>query len=1115
MPPCPKCIAQPLKNGAMLNKIDPFHHLGLTPQNNPAVRAAYAWVRQDARRQVKYAFATHYHPYTDDFIEKLNREGLEALLDVGFQRALDQKDSDLLNDLYHPNLEEAIIVPFAEERLDMTDAGPYSIYNWEIFFHAPLAIAVHLSKNQRFAEAQRWFHFIFDPTGNDPVADGEDPQQRFWKFLHFRKEARAGFIDEMLTELAKGEDPELCQKIGGSIQAWRNRPFQPHVVARGRFLAYQLNVVMKYLDNLIAWGDSLFRQDTIEAINEATQIYVLAGNILGPKPQAVPPRGKAAYQTYAQIKNKLDAFGNALVEMENEFPFNVLPAGRRAAEEGASNALFGITHTLYFCIPQNDQLLGYWDTVADRLFKIRHCMNIEGTVRQLPLFEPPIDPGLLMKAAAAGLDIGSIVSSLGQPVSPVRSALLLQKAMEVCAELKSLGAALLSAYEKQEGEHLTAMRQQHEVNLLTLAKDVKFLQWKEAESATEALLRSRATVFERYRHYQRILGKKGEEIGAPSNVVITREPLTEENFEDVYAGMVGNYAREAAREDYRQENSVGGIMEFAGNIVTGIVGGEVGKTLPLNKNEHAELNVFLPTHDFFSEASTILTVAAELLKFIPQFDAHLTPLGVGAKTGFGGVQLSGAAEQGALVSQKIANAFAMSAERASKMASYYRRAEDYVLQNNLTASELTQLGRQIIGSLIREQILRKEYENHDIQIKQSQSIQEYIVNGKVANEDLYAWMKGELSNIYFDCYKFAFDLARRTEQVMKYELMRPEFEEQNFIKFGYWDDGRKGLLSGEMLYLDLKRLEMAYHEHNRREYELTKHISLRRLDPAALLRFKTTGSCEIAVPEWLFDQDTPGQYLRRIKNVALSIPCVVGPYTGIHCKLSLLSSSIRTSSLEGGDYARTASGDDPRFRDFQGTIQSIVTSSGQNDTGLFETNLRDERYLPFEGAGVISKWRLELTQDTPTFDWDTISDVILHLRYTAREAGNLRQSAGAAVQSTLAEGEGQPFLLSLQHEFPEAWHRFVTEKEQFDLQITPAHLPYWTSGLSIGETLPLLFCALDFKNRRLLFSQASQALRNGVSGNWELMINNESPLLSFINEHVKQPLHVILGIQIG
>ena len=76
------------------------------------------------------------------------------------------------------------------------------------------------------------------------------------------------------------------------------------------------------------------------------------------------------------------------------------------AEPGEAGAapLFGIARTLYFCIPPNDALLRYWD-VVDRLFKIRLCMNIEGVVRQRALFEPPIDPGMLVKAAAAGIDV--------------------------------------------------------------------------------------------------------------------------------------------------------------------------------------------------------------------------------------------------------------------------------------------------------------------------------------------------------------------------------------------------------------------------------------------------------------------------------------------------------------------------------------------------------------------------------------------------------------------------------------------------------------------------------------------------------------------------------------
>ena len=93
----------------------------------------------------------------------------------------------------------------------------------------------------------------------------------------------------------------------------------------------------------------------------------------------------------------------------------------------------------------------------------------------------------------------------------------------------------------------------------------------------------------------------------------------------------------------------------------------------------------------------------------------------------------------------------------------------------------------------------------------------------------------------------------------------------------------------------------------------------------------------------------------------------------------------------GSDYPRSQPpSEDKRFLDGVSAIESVLTSSGQNDSGqndsgLFETNLRDERYLPFEGAGAISQWRLRLPTTFPAFDHDTITDVILHLRYTARD----------------------------------------------------------------------------------------------------------------------------------
>ena len=85
---------------------------------------------------------------------------------------------------------------------------------------------------------------------------------------------------------------------------------------------------------------------------------------------------------------------------------------------------------------------------------------------------------------------------------------------------------------------------------------------------------------------------------------------------------------------------------------------------------------------------------------------------------------------------------------------------------------------------------------------------------------------------------------------MKQERMRPELEAQDFVKFNYWDGGRKSLLAGEALYLDVKRMEMAYHDNNKREPELTRHVSLRQLDPLALLTLKATGTCTVTIPEW-------------------------------------------------------------------------------------------------------------------------------------------------------------------------------------------------------------------------------------------------------------------------
>ncbi|NCC32810.1 MAG: hypothetical protein EOM24_12435 [Chloroflexia bacterium] len=292
----------------------------------------------------------------------------------------------------------------------------------------------------------------------------------------------------------------------------------------------------------------------------------------------------------------------------------------------------------------------------------------------------------------------------------------------------------------------------------------------------------------------------------------------------------------------------------------------------------------------------------------------------------------------------------------------------------------------------------------------------------------------------------------RAEKALRYEH---GLGSTNHIKFGYWDSLRQGLLAGEQLHPDLKRLEQAHLDQNRRHYELTRHIGLLQLDALALIALRATGRCTFEVPEALFDMDCPGHYFRRIKTVALSIPCVTGPYASVNCTLTLLRSSVRTSATASGDYERKRDEDDTRFRDDFGSLQSIVTSSAQNDSGLFEPNLRDERYLPFEGAGAISEWRLELPDEFRQFDYNSISDVILHLRYTAREGGRLlRQGAITALDGFIkdAQAPGMVRLFAIQHEFPGEWHRFKThtpspnQRHELMLTLKPEHYPFWAQG---------------------------------------------------------------------
>lgn len=951
-------------------------------------------------------FAICFHPQVCSFTKALNRGGIPALLTLENQQLDDHGAAFWTQYSPAPLYQSFNSAP--KEDVDFEYRGAYSLYNWELFFHTPFLIATRLSKNQRFEEAQKWFHYIFDPTATDSPGNSDHPSiERFWRMKPFYDEAMQS-IQTLAGLIADSS------KLKEQVSEWEANPFKPHVIARMRVVAYMKAVVMRYIDNLVAWGDQLFRRDTLESINEATQLYILAGQILGRRPESIPARVKAKIQTFHTLDDKeaLNSLSNAMVEIESFLAPSVAPD----KEDESAPPL----RMRYFCITGNDKLLGYWDTVADRLFKIRHCMNIEGVERSLPIFEPSIDPGLLMRAVAAGIDISSVLNDINAAVPHYRFNVLVQKASELCNDVKALGGAFLSALEKRDAEALALLRSGHEVELLKAIRKIKEQQIEEANNTLEGLMKYEDVVTIRQQYY---LSRPFMNPFEEGHIGLTNDSIT---FMGVHAGA----------------ETLAAIMHLIPDAKLG----------------------------FVTTAGTTYG------------GSHIAS----------GTQAFGSAA-GALASMKNTEA-----SLSATLGGYERRQDDWTHQADLATKELQQVKKQIIAAEIRLVVSELELQNHDQQVENAKEVDEYMRHQKFTNHELYNWMVGQLSGIYFQSYQLAYDVAKRAERNYRYEL---GLKDSNYIQFGYWDSLKKGLLSGERMHYDLRRMEIAYLDQNKREHEITKHISLVTFDPTALIKLKQTGECFVSLPEALFDTDYAGHYLRRIKSMSVTVPCVTGPYTGVNCTLTLVKSSMRTGNmLLAGKYRRQDM--DARFTDSIGAIQSIVTSGAQNDSGMFEPNFRDERYLPFEGAGAISEWRIELPQEYKQFDYDTISDVVLHVRYTARGGGAaLKRAALTEMRSEinelmkLAEGRAGFFrLFSARHEFPTEWHRFLNPADLDTVQTLSLEL--------VSERFPFQLRGKTIKiNRVELFVQrkdadAGQLLNLWVTPAGEPNVNDPTELKS-------------------
>jgi len=912
----------------------------------------------------------------------------------------------------------ALSRPYPMDVVDFNYGTPNGIYNWELFFYAPFHVAKQLSANQRYAEALEWFHLIFDPRNKATAyektkrwAQNLPRGARFWNFLPFFANSDANKTIEELMGLpnSRGAMPDKVA-LETLIDDWKNDPFNPHLIARKRIVAYQKSVIMSYIDTLVAWADQLFRIDTLESVNEAIQLYVLAAEVLGQRPQTIPSTLSVKTLSYTQMKARnMDAFSNVVMQLENSLVKRVEDAkttGQGAINQATKQALNLAPKMYFFTVPRNERMMAYWDLLDDRLYKIRNGMNIEGVKRQLSLFAPPIDPAMLVRAAAAGIDIGAAMSDMFTPIPKYRFNFMVQKAIELCNIVQSMGGAVLSALEKKDAEEIARLRAEHESTLLQLSKEIREMQIEEAEATIEGLKKTIKNTEFRRDHYRDIIN-----LCVDKNLGMSKKEISQlDNM------------REAAKYAKTAQGIRAGIKAVAAlpDFIAGVSG--------FGGSPHIATTI-----SALQKMSAFIGVAADVI------------------------------EIKASESQNKAS-------RVGIEAGYERRLKDWNFQADQADNELNVIKDQITGAEIRLEIAEKELENLEKQIAMSEDVYTFLKD-KYTNKELYNWMLSQVSTLYSRSYQLAYDIAKRAEKSYEFELAISS----SFIQFGHWDGLRRGLFAGERLMLDLRRMEMSYIEKNSRELEITKPISIAELNPQAIQELQETGECVFSLPEGLFDLDFPGHYFRRIRSVRLTIPCVAGPYTSVSAKLTLTKNRLRKSSLanpnDGSAYGYTGI-NDPRFIHQRIGIEGIATSQPDNATGMFDFNFRDDRYLPFEGAGAISEWRLELPTKLRQFDYRTIKDVVLHVSYTAREDGSLKASAQKwldecteqLIEDLSVDKDADPpslnRLISLKHEFKDAYNSLL-KNGKAEFEVTRGHYPYFLNFLN---------------NKRLIIADGSEVL---------------------------------------
>ncbi|MBX8473193.1 toxin [Pseudomonas cichorii] len=386
-------------------------------------------------------------------------------------------------------------------------------------------------------------------------------------------------------------------------------------------------------------------------------------------------------------------------------------------------------------------------------------------------------------------------------------------------------------------------------------------------------------------------------------------------------------------------------------------------------------------------AATSTAVAAGLKPVPNHVGVHIGATGgmaVGNAVGVaaGGFRIEGVPEIVSIAAHALATLNDSVGDALERSEIFRRRLQEWENARDQAKLEVDQITAQLAVHDAQTRVTALQLRQAEEARKQAEVVHAFL-NKRFTNSQLYQWLNGQFSTFYYQAYDATFSLCLAAQACWQYEIADYS---TSFIQPAAWKDTWRGLTAGESLKLNLLRMDAAYLARHDRKLEIVKTVSVKQLpvstedDPslnmgwdAVVTRLAEEGIVEFEITRAMLDADYPGHFLRRIKRISVSLPVTVGPYQDIRATLTQSWNAVQMGSPDGP------------LKENMRASQQIAVSTGIDDDGLFVFNFDDERYLPFEGTGAISRWALTFSAGQEEMI-ASITDIIVHVRYTAKSS---------------------------------------------------------------------------------------------------------------------------------